>query len=79
MKIFLGPAGIPLSCEKRDTIEGIKTVNALGLNAMEIEFVHSVYMKKEVAEEAGRVAKEFGVRREERAMSTALQIGRAHV
>lgn len=62
MKIFLGPAGIPLSSEKRDTTEGVKNVNALGLNAMEIEFVHSVYMKKEVAEEVGRVAKEFGVR-----------------
>lgn len=62
MKIFLGPAGIPLSSEKRDTIEGVKTVNALGLNAMEIEFVHSVYMKKEVAEELGKVARDFGVR-----------------
>lgn len=62
MKIFLGPAGIPLSCEKRDTIEGIKTVNALSLNAMEIEFVHSVYMKKEVAEQVGKAAKDFGVR-----------------
>ena len=62
IKIFLGPAGIPLSCEKRDTIEGIKTVNALGLNAMEVEFVHSVYMKREVAEEAGRVARDLGVR-----------------
>lgn len=62
MRIFLGPAGIPLSAEKRNTIEGVKTVNALGLNAMEIEFVHSVYIKKDVAEEVGKVAREFGVR-----------------
>lgn len=62
MKIFLGPAGIPFSCEKRDTIEGIKKVAELGLNAMEVEFVHSVYMKKEVAEQAGQVAEEMGVR-----------------
>jgi deoxyribonuclease-4 len=51
-----------MSTEKRDTIEGVKTVNALGLNAMEVEFVHSVYMKKEVAEELGGVAKDLGVR-----------------
>lgn len=62
MKIFLGPAGIPNSTEKRDTIEGIKMVAALGLNAMEVEFVHSVYMKKDIAEEAGRAAEENGVR-----------------
>lgn len=62
MVIFLGPAGIPLRTEKRETIEGIKTVHSLGLNAMEIEFVRSVYMKKPVAEEAGNVAGELGIR-----------------
>lgn len=62
MKIFLGPAGIPIASEKRDTVEGIRTASKLGLNAMEVEFVHSVYMKKEVAEEVGRVAKDLGVR-----------------
>lgn len=62
MEIFLGPAGIPHTSKKRDTIEGIKTVKELGLNAMEIEFVHSVYMKKNVAEQVGEVAKNLGVR-----------------
>ena len=62
MSVSLGPAGIPLSCEKRDTVEGIKKVAALGLDAMEIEFVHSVYMKRDAAEQAGQVAKELGVR-----------------
>ena len=37
-------------------------MNKFGLNAMEIEFVHSVYMKKEMAKDVGRVAKELGVR-----------------
>jgi deoxyribonuclease-4 len=62
MKIFLGPAGIPLKTEKRETIEGIKTVHSIGLNAMEIEFVRGVYMKKEIAKEVGRVAEELGIR-----------------
>lgn len=53
---------MPMSSEKRDTIEGIKTVSMLGLNAMEVEFVHSVYMKKEVADEVRSIAEEAGVR-----------------
>ena len=61
-KIYLGPAGIPHAAKKRNTIEGIKTVKELGLNAMEVEFVQGVKMSPETAEEAGRVAKELGVR-----------------
>jgi len=61
-KIYLGPAGIPHSAKKRNTIEGIKTVKDLGLNAMEVEFVQGVRMSQESAEEAGKVAKELGVR-----------------
>lgn len=62
MKIFLGPAGIPLSCEKRDTLEGVRRVAELGLNAMEVEFVHSVYMKRDAAVLLGETAGELGVR-----------------
>jgi len=61
-KIYLGPAGIPHSAKKRNTIEGIKTVKDLGLNAMEVEFVQGVRMSQESAEETGKVAKELGVR-----------------
>ncbi len=61
-KIYLGPAGIPHSAKKRNTIEGIKTVHELGLNAMEVEFVQGVRMSESAAEEAGQVAKELGVR-----------------
>jgi len=62
VRIFLGPAGIPLSCDKRDTLEGVKKVAELGLNAMEVEFVHSIYMKKDAAEQLGETARELGVR-----------------
>jgi deoxyribonuclease-4 len=57
MEIRLGPAGLPISLEKnRNTIEAIKFLREIGLNAMEIEFVRNVYLNeksaKEVKEEA---------------------------
>lgn len=54
-------AGIPLSTPKRGTIEGIKHVRELGLGGMEFEFVHSVNLNKESAQEAGSVANEKDV------------------
>lgn len=59
-RILLGPAGTPTTT-KGTTIDGIKEVARLQLNAMEIEFVRSVYMKPEMAEEAGKVAKDLNI------------------
>ena len=59
--IYLGPAGIPLASKERSTIGGIRCVAELKLNALEVEFVRRVGMGNEIAEEAGRVAKELGV------------------
>lgn len=42
MALLFGTAGIPISAEPRNTISGIETVRKLGLDAMELEFVHSV-------------------------------------
>jgi len=61
-KIYLGTAGIPISTKSRDTIEGIKRIRELGLNAMEVEFVQGVRMKAEKAKEAGNIAKSLNVR-----------------
>ncbi|MBI1978827.1 MAG: TIM barrel protein [Candidatus Aenigmarchaeota archaeon] len=61
MKVFLGPAGLPMASEG-NTIAGIKKIKELGLNAMEIEFVRQVYMNEKTAEEVGQVAKENEVR-----------------
>lgn len=62
-KVWLGPAGIPKFAKKaKDTIDGIKAVRELGLNAMEVEFVQGVRMGVEAAERAGAVAKELNVR-----------------
>ncbi len=61
MEISVGTAGIPHSCKERNSIEGIKRVAELGLQAMEVEFVYGVNMSMEMAEEAGAVAKELGI------------------
>lgn len=61
MKIFLGPAGVPLVSKDRSSLGGIKTVKEIGLNAMEVEFVRGVKMQPKAAEEIGQVAKELGI------------------
>lgn len=62
MKLFIGPAGVPISCPKGGTISGIKCVSELKLNLMEVQFVRGVRMKEEAAEEAEEIAKELNVR-----------------
>ena len=61
MKIRLGPSGIPISCKYRNSIEGVKRVAQLGLNAMEVSFTHGVRMSKEVSKKLGNVAKKLDV------------------
>ncbi|HLC55082.1 MAG TPA: TIM barrel protein [Candidatus Nanoarchaeia archaeon] len=46
-RLLFGTAGIPHSTEQRNTVNGITQVKNLGLDAMELEFVHSVFVKKE--------------------------------
>lgn len=61
MKIFLGPAGVPSSSAKSDTVSGILEVSILGLDAMEIEFVRGIKMKNDLAKEVGKVSKEKNI------------------
>ncbi|MCX8202508.1 MAG: TIM barrel protein [Candidatus Micrarchaeota archaeon] len=56
-----GPAGVPISCEKRDSVSGIECAHKLGLDAFELEFVHGCRMKEDVAKEAGAVAKKYDI------------------
>ncbi|MBI5036273.1 TIM barrel protein [Candidatus Micrarchaeota archaeon] len=55
-----GPAGIPLECEGT-SIDGVRCTASLGLDAMELEFVHGCRMKKENAEEIGAEAKKLDI------------------
>ncbi|MCX6817307.1 MAG: TIM barrel protein [Candidatus Aenigmarchaeota archaeon] len=61
MHIFLGPAGIPLTTKGPSTVDGIRRVAELGLNAMEVEFVRGVHMSIATAKEAGVVARDANV------------------
>jgi len=60
-KLHFGPGGVPLSCRDRSTQSGIKRVSELGLDLMEMEFVHGVKMSPKTAEEVGRLARENAV------------------
>lgn len=57
----IGTAGVPHSAKKPDTIEGIKRVKELGLDAMEIEFVRGVKMTRNLAEKVRETARKLGV------------------
>ena len=59
--LLFGTGGIPLSTKKPDIYEGIKQVHNLNLGAMELEFVHSVFIKKENAESVNNISKKEDV------------------
>lgn len=60
-KIFLGPAGTPLS-SKGGSLDAVSDVKALGLKAMEVQFVRGVKMKGELAKKVGEEAKTHDIR-----------------
>ena len=57
-KLNFATSGIPLSTNPRDTINGLKQVKKLNLDGMELEFVHSIHVKKEKTPEINKTAKE---------------------
>lgn len=60
-KLYFGPAGVPHSAKKKDTVSGIETVKELELDAMELEFVYGVKLSDEQASKAKEVAKSAGI------------------
>jgi len=56
-----GTAGIPNSTPKKTTVNGIKRVWELGLDAMEIEFVRGIKINVDMAHEIKNVATELGI------------------
>jgi deoxyribonuclease-4 len=58
MKIYLGPAGSPVS----SSIDGVAKVKELGLNAMEVEFTYGVRMSNSLAKEIGELAKKLKIK-----------------
>ncbi len=53
--------GIPISTNPRNTENGIRKVNELKLDAMELEFVRGVYLSKEKASEIKKIAGEENI------------------
>jgi deoxyribonuclease-4 len=61
--LYFGTAGIPISTEGNDTLSGLKRIKELGLNALELEFVRNVYIKKEEqGAEIKEMAKKLSIR-----------------
>ncbi len=58
---YVGTAGIPVSAKRKNTVDGIRRVAELGLNAMELEFVRGVNLSAESATKAREVSRELGV------------------
>lgn len=56
-----GPAGVPLKSKERSSLAGVHVTADLGLDAMELEFVHGCRMKIQSAQEIGELAKEKNV------------------
>lgn len=56
-----GPAGIPESAKDSGVISGIERVAELGLGAMELEFVQSVWMNKNTAIKVKEIANKLNV------------------
>ncbi|MEM4166334.1 MAG: TIM barrel protein [Candidatus Bilamarchaeaceae archaeon] len=59
--VRFGPAGIPIQCEGRSTLDGVRCCYELGLKAMEMEFVQGVRLNKNAAAEVGKVAEQLDI------------------
>ncbi|MEM4254470.1 MAG: TIM barrel protein [Candidatus Woesearchaeota archaeon] len=60
-ELLFGTAGIPLSTKAQGTIEGIKQVRILGLDAMELEFVQNVNISEKMITEVRKTAEQENV------------------
>lgn len=59
--LLFGTAGVPLSTPKPSSINGVRQVRSLGLDAMEMEFVRGVKMSEATALEVKKVSMEENV------------------
>lgn len=60
MTILFGTSGIPSECSG-STEEGVRVIKKIGLDAMEIEFVRSIYLTKSAASHLKKVSRESKV------------------
>src|SRR3989344_4204029 len=57
-KLCFGTDGIPLSTKPKHTMNGIKRVRELGLDAMELEFVRGINITKDKTPEIKKIGEE---------------------
>ena len=61
-KLYFGTGGFPHTTKgKRSVITAMERIKELGLDAMELEFTHSVWMKPEVAQDVNNHRKKLGL------------------
>jgi len=60
-KLCFGTAGIPLSTAPYNTLAGIARIRELELDSMELEFVRSININRELAPQVKRLAEENGI------------------
>lgn len=60
-KLLFGTPGIPLSTKPSNTLNGIKQVKKLKLDAMELEFVRSINVNEKLAPEVKKLAKKLNI------------------
>ena len=61
-KLYFGPTGTPSSCRDRKPESGVQCVRALGLDAMELDFVYGVRLKPERAQAVRELAAQHKVK-----------------
>jgi deoxyribonuclease-4 len=61
MSLLFATAGVPRSAKKEDTISGLEHIKELGLDGMELEFVHGVRMDELLAEKVREKKDELGL------------------
>ncbi|UCD03686.1 MAG: TIM barrel protein [Candidatus Woesearchaeota archaeon] len=62
MTLLIGTAGVPSSSRGRDTLLGIERIKAIGLGAMEVEWVRGLRMSDELASKVNKLAKHLDVK-----------------
>ncbi|MCS6767631.1 MAG: TIM barrel protein [Candidatus Nitrosocaldus sp.] len=62
MRVRIGTQGLPVSSRGHGLEAGLRRLNELGLNALELDFVHGVYLGREEGRALGDMAEELDIR-----------------
>ena len=60
-RLCFGTAGIPSSAKGKSTVEGLKRISEVGLDALELEYVRGSFPGDDTARQIALTAREYGV------------------